>query len=624
MHCGRGALEPGAIIATSIHDLLAEYTAIARDTREKGLLLERLTRTYLTTDATWTARFDEVWLWQDWPDRKGKPDTGIDLVARERHGGGYTAIQCKFYAPEHTIQKSDLDSFFTASGKNPFTSRIVVSTSTKWSKHAEDALTDQQIPTARIGVDDFDQSDIDWSTYSFARPDEVAPPKKKTLRPHQQQALDAVRTGFDAETRGKLLMACGTGKTFTSLRIAEELVGPGGSVLFLVPSIALLSQTLREWSQERSMDMRAFAICSDVKVGKGSSDEDFSVSDLAYPATTSTSQLLSEVARATTPDGMTVFFSTYQSIDVVALAQKEGLGEFDLVICDEAHRTAGFTRAGDTQSAFLRVHDDTAVHTKRRLYMTATPKIYAESVRMQADEKAAVLVSMDDEGTFGPIFHRLGFGDAVERGLLTDYKVLVLTIDEESVSSAFQQEFSQLGELNIPDAARIVGIYNGLAKRGVHGMDSTPLGHVPLRRAVAFSRSIADSKKVKDLLDGYAGVKDARPDSIAGRRIDDTDDGERQTYSLQARHVDGTMNVLERNRHLDWLKADTTDENICRILTNLRCLSEGVDVPSLDAVIFLNSRDSPVDVVQSVGRVMRRSEGKDYCYIILPIAIPAG
>lgn len=607
---------------TSIHDLLAEYSAIARDTREKGLLLERLTRTFLLTDPKWTARFDEVWLWQDWPDRNGKPDTGIDLVARERHGGGYCAIQCKFYAPAHTILKSDLDSFFTASGKHPFTSRIVVSTSTKWSKHAEDALTDQQIITARIGVDDFDQSDIDWSTYSFERPDEVAVPARKQLRPHQQQALDAVQEGFADSDRGKLLMACGTGKTFTSLRIAEQIAGAGGNVLFLVPSIALLSQTLREWSQERDMDLRAFAICSDVKVGKSS--EDFSVSDLAYPATTSTPQLLKEVAKATTPDGLTVFFSTYQSIDVVARAQQEGLGEFDLVICDEAHRTAGFTRAGDSESAFLRVHSDAAIKAKKRLYMTATPKIYAESVRTQADEKAAVLVSMDDEATFGPVFHRLGFGEAVERGLLTDYRVLVLTIDEESVSSAFQKEFSAHGELNIPDAARIVGIYNGLGKRGVQGMDGTPLGHVPMRRAVAFSRSIADSKKVRELLDGYEGVDDARPDSIAGRRIDDSEEGEQQTYALEARHVDGTMNVLTRNEHLDWLKADTSDENVCRILTNARCLSEGVDVPALDAVIFLNSRDSPVDVVQSVGRVMRRAEGKDYGYIILPIAIPSG
>ncbi|MBE3076997.1 DEAD/DEAH box helicase [Clavibacter michiganensis subsp. michiganensis] len=607
---------------TSIHDLLDEYTRIAPDARTKGRLFERLTKVFLTTDPTWTARFDEVWLWQDWPDREGKADTGIDLVARERHGGGWCAIQCKFYDPSHTIQKGDLDSFFTASGKQPFTSRIVVATA-PLGKNAQDAMVGQHLPSNQIPINEFDQSDIDWSTYSFEKPDEVMPPQRKQLRGHQQEALTAVRAGFADHDRGKLIMACGTGKTFTSLRIAEEVAGAGGSVLFLVPSIALLSQTLREWSAERAMDMRAFAVCSDTKVGRIS--EDFTVADLAYPATTNTTQLLAEVKKSSAPDGLTVFFSTYQSIDVIAQAQAEGLAPFDLVICDEAHRTAGFRRQGADESAFLRVHSDDAVQAQARLYMTATPKIYAESARTQADENAAVLYSMDDEAVFGPVFHRLGFGEAVERDLLTDYKVLVLTIDEDSIGSAFQDTFAADGELNIPDAARIVGIYNGLAKRGVQGIDTTtPNAHKPLRRAVAFSRSIADSKTVRGYLNGYDGVDGARADSIAGSRIDVGNDGDQQTFRLEADHVDGGMNILERNQRLDWLKADTAGENVCRILTNARCLSEGVDVPSLDAVIFLNSRDSPVDVVQSVGRVMRKAPGKDYGYIILPIAVPAG
>ncbi|TDT64436.1 type ISP restriction/modification enzyme [Frigoribacterium sp. PhB116] len=607
---------------TSIHDLLAEYAQIAPDARTKGRLFERLTRVFLTTDPTWTARFDEVWLWQDWPGRDGKPDTGIDLVARERHGGGWCAIQCKFYAPASTIQKGDLDSFFTASGKHPFTSRIVVATA-PLGKNAQDAMVGQGLPSNQIPVDEFDQSDIDWSTYSFDKPDEVASPLKKQLRAHQQEALDAVQRGFADHDRGKLVMACGTGKTFTSLRIAEEIAGAGGSVLFLVPSIALLSQTLKEWSAERAMDMRAFAVCSDSKVGRVS--EDFTVADLAYPATTNTTQLLTEVAKSSAPDGLTVFFSTYQSIDVIARAQAEGLAPFDLVICDEAHRTAGFIRQGAEESAFLRVHSDESIQAQARLYMTATPKIYAESARSQADENAAVLYSMDDEAVFGPVFHRLGFGEAVERDLLTDYRVLVLTIDEDSIGSAFQETFAANGELNIPDAARIVGIYNGLAKRGVQGIDTTaPNAHKPLRRAVAFSRSIADSKTVRGYLNGYDGVDGVRADSIAGRRIDRDADGDEQTFRLEADHVDGGMNILERNQKLEWLKADTAGENVCRILTNARCLSEGVDVPSLDAVIFLNSRDSPVDVVQSVGRVMRKAPGKDYGYIVLPIAVPAG
>ncbi|KQR34237.1 DEAD/DEAH box helicase [Curtobacterium sp. Leaf154] len=609
-------------MAMSIHDLLDVYATIAPDKRTKGRLFERLTRAYLTTDPKWTARFDEVWLWQDWPDRNGKTDTGIDLVARERHGGGLCAIQCKFHDPENTIQKSDLDSFFTASGKAAFSSRLIVATA-PLGKNALEALVDQQLPTAQIPIEEFEHSGIDWSEYSFDHPDSLAAPVQKSLRPHQVEALNAVQAGLESTDRGKLIMACGTGKTFTGLRIAEAVAGRGGKVLFLVPSIALLSQTLREWSQERAMPLRAFAVCSDSKVGRVS--EDFTVADLAYPATTNTQQLLKEVAKADEPDGLTVFFSTYQSIDVVAKAQAEGLADFDLVICDEAHRTAGFSRQGADESAFLRVHSDDAIKTSARVYMTATPKIYAESAKNQADENSAVIYSMDNESVFGPVFHRLGFGEAVERDLLSDYRVLVLTIDEDSIGSAFQETFAADGELNIPDAARIVGIYNGLAKRGVHGIDTTtPNAHQPLRRAVAFSRSIKDSKTVRGFLDGYEGVDGVRPDSIAGRRIDLSEDGDAQTYRLEARHVDGGMNILERNAHLDWLKADTSDQNVCRILTNARCLSEGVDVPALDAVIFLNSRDSQVDVVQSVGRVMRKAPGKDYGYIVLPIAVPAG
>ncbi|WP_439690572.1 DEAD/DEAH box helicase [Curtobacterium sp. SP.BCp] len=609
-------------MAMSIHDLLDVYTTIAPDKRTKGRLFERLTRAYLTTDPKWTARFDEVWLWQDWPERNGKTDTGIDLVARERHGGGLCAIQCKFHDPENTIQKSDLDSFFTASGKAAFSSRLIVATA-PLGKNALEALVDQQLPTAQIPIEEFEHSGIDWSEYSFDHPDSLAAPVQKSLRPHQVEALNAVQAGLETADRGKLIMACGTGKTFTSLRIAEAVAGRGGKVLFLVPSIALLSQTLREWSRERALPLRAFAVCSDSKVGRVS--EDFTVADLAYPATTNTQQLLKEVAKADEPDGLTVFFSTYQSIDVVAKAQAEGLADFDLVICDEAHRTAGFSRQGVDESAFLRVHSDDAIKTAARVYMTATPKIYAESAKSQADENSAVIYSMDNEKVFGPVFHRLGFGEAVERDLLSDYRVLVLTIDEDSIGSAFQETFAADGELNIPDAARIVGIYNGLAKRGVHGIDTTtPNAHQPLRRAVAFSRSIKDSKTVRGFLDGYDGVDGVRPDSIAGRRVDVSDDGDAQTYRLEARHVDGGMNILERNEHLDWLKADTSDQNVCRILTNARCLSEGVDVPALDAVIFLNSRDSQVDVVQSVGRVMRKAPGKDYGYIVLPIAVPAG
>lgn len=596
---------------TTIHDILAELYDSSTDERDKGDKFERLMAAYLRTDATWTDRFSKVWMWQEWPDRMGKTDTGIDLVAEERDTGGLTAIQCKFYAPDHTLQKSDIDSFFTASGKAGFSGRVIVSTTDKWTKHAEDALEGQQVAVTRLRVQDLDESTIDWSQFSLRTPTVLVRKDKKVLRPHQQAAIDDVLSGFEVHDRGKLIMACGTGKTFTSLRLAERVVKPGGSILFLVPSISLLSQTLREWTAEAEIPIRPFAVCSDTKVGKKTENEDISPYDLAFPASTNAAKLHARMSTGESDGRINVVFSTYQSLPVVAEAQRLGLNPFDLIICDEAHRTTGVTLPGEQDSNFVVVHDQGFIKASKRLYMTATPRIYDDASKSQATEGGALIVSMDDEATYGPEFHRLGFGEAVSRDLLTDYRVLVLAVDEQAVSRTFQSQLAdKSGELGIDDAAKIVGCWNGLAKKGRaesgFGDDSTPM-----QRAVAFSRSIEDSKRFARLFN-----------EMVEQQVDMS--GEPKSLPLQCEvdHVDGTFNVLLRNQRLDWLKAPL-EPNTCRVLTNARCLSEGVDVPALDAVMFLNPRNSVVDVVQSVGRVMRKAPGKEYGYVILPIGIPA-
>lgn len=600
---------------TTIHDILTELYVSSTDERDKGDRFERLMAAYLRTDVSWSDRFTTVWLWNEWPGRHGRPDTGIDLVAEERETGGLTAIQCKFYKPTHTLQKSDIDSFFTASGKEAFTGRMIVSTTDRWSRHAEEALEGQQVQVTRLRVQDLDESTIDWSQFSLRTPGVLALKDKKALLPHQQLALAKVRDGFAAHSRGKLIMACGTGKTLTSLRIAEDLVAPGGRVLFLVPSISLLSQTLKEWTAQAELPLRPFAVCSDTKVGKRTDNEDISPYDLVIPATTNSAKLHARL-QAVADGKITVVFSTYQSLPVVAAAQQLGGREFDLIICDEAHRTTGVTLAGEDESNFVRVHDQGYLPAAKRLYMTATPRIYDDTSKSKADQGAAVLTSMDDETLYGPEFHRLGFGDAVGKGLLADYKVLVLAVDEQSVSTTFQAQLADSdSELGLDDAAKIVGCWNGLAKRGRvesgFGDDTRPMA-----RAVAFARSIKDSERFArlftDIVDQYIDS-----DEVAGG-----DDSE--LLRCEAQHVDGTFNVLRRNERLDWLKAPLAPHT-CRILSNARCLSEGVDVPALDAVMFLNPRNSVVDVVQSVGRVMRKAPGtgKQYGYVILPIGIPA-
>ena len=605
-------------VATSVHEVIEAFR-LAPTNWDRGTRFEELMVKYLQLDPLFAQKYSDVWMWKDWPGRAGKTDTGVDLVAKDAETGEYTAIQCKFYEPTHTLAKSDIDSFFTASGKSPFTNRIIISTTDKWGKNAEDACNEQQIPVQRIGLADIAAAPIDWSlTYAKDVPKvDIKPAKLKEPRPHQKAAIEDVFEGFETHDRGKLIMACGTGKTFTALKIAEYTARAKASrtvVLFLVPSISLLSQSLREWSAQTETPMRAFAVCSDKKVGKVSAaGEDIHVHDLALPATTDPKQLMLQVGASEGESPLTVVFSTYQSIQVISDAQKLGLPNFDLIICDEAHRTTGVTLADSDESSFVKIHNNDFIAGTKRLYMTATPRIFTEETKTKATENAAVLTSMDEEMDFGPEFHRLGFGDAVSHNLLTDYKVLVLTIDEKYIAGPLQMQLADANsELSLDDATKIVGCWNGLAKRSASTVEGAATDFRtdvrPMQRAVAFLRDIKSSKK---LADKFATVIDA---------YDEADD---ETLRCEVHHVDGTYNALQRNHELDWLKAPIPD-NECRILSNARCLSEGVDVPDLDAVLFLNPRNSVVDVVQSVGRVMRKADGKEYGYIILPVGIPAG
>ncbi|MFV0645216.1 MAG: DEAD/DEAH box helicase [Sphingomonadaceae bacterium] len=602
----------------TLHDVLTGYRSAARTEREKGTYFERLTIAYLTTDPVQAALYDGVWTYAEWARNQGWDgrDTGIDLVAKLRDEEGFAAIQCKFYDANYRIRKEDIDSFISASGKAPFKRRIIIdSTERPWSENAETMIRGQAIPTIRIGLTDLQESPIRWD--AFAARGETILAEKKKLRAHQQDALDAVRDGLTDGDRGKLIMACGTGKTFTALKIAEELAGPGKLVLFLVPSLALMAQTVREWTADSETPLHAFAVCSDTQVGKRRQSKDdiaeIDVLDLAFPATTDAVKL-SLGAGSPEPEKMRVVFATYQSIQVIADAQADhGLPVFDLVICDEAHRTTGATLAGEDESNFVKVHDNAVIKASKRLYMTATPRIFGDNVKTRAEEADAVLASMDDEALFGKTLFYRGFSWAVQEGLLTDYKVIVLAMDEGLVSSAVQKRLGDgASELVLDDATKIVGCYKALTKADMK-TDVAADPH-PMRRALAFCKDIRSSKLVRDefsaVVNEFLGI-----DPV----LEDEDDRLR----CEIEHVDGTYNAKERGQLLDWLKADGGD-HICRILTNARCLSEGVDVPALDAIMFLHPRKSQIDVVQSVGRVMRRAEGKRMGYVILPVGVPAG
>ena len=599
----------------TFYDVLSELAAGAESLAAKGRSFELLVKAFLEQDKTQAQRFSRVWLWADWPGKGGRHDTGVDLVAEERESGGLTAIQCKFYLPGSSIGLAEVNKFLTAYGTTEFAGGIFVSTSDQWTGNAEQALVNRDKPVQRWGPEVFEQSSIDWATFDLNRPAYLTRRPAKALRDYQETAKADTLAGFEEHDRGKLIMACGAGKTLTALRIAEDLVGSGGSVLFLTPSISLLSQSLNDWTNDAVLSLQPYAVCSDIRAGKSNSrnddDADIAPYDLTETPSTDPGQLVRrwQAAQSSAADKMTVVFSTYQSLNVIAAAQQQGLPQFDLIICDEAHRTTGVSLVGKGESNFRQVHSNAFVAGKKRLYMTATPRIFGDRAKRQASESnlTTALASMDDEKLYGPEFHRLSFGQAAEMGILTPYKVVILNVDlVKEVGIDLDDLISDdKSGVNMDNGARMVGSWNGLGKRAARGADFSA-DPAPAKRAVAFSNTIRQSERFTE----YFPIVIDRCLSRAGAQ---------NTLRCQVQHVDGTQNAVERGNHLAWLRQDP-EPGVCKVLSNARCLTEGVDVPALDAILFMEPRKSDIDVVQAVGRVMRTAPGKKQGYIILPIA----
>ena len=581
-----------------------------------GRLFERLIQKYFTEDPFYKKRFSEVYLWSEWAELRPEfdgVDIGIDLVAEERDGG-FCAIQCKCYAENTRVSKGDLDKFIFASARQPYTSRIFVDTGSDWSRNLHRALDGVEPACQRISAADLASRPVKWPDLSLEAPDQLDYQQVKfDLRKHQEEAFNDVINGFKNDERGKLIMACGTGKTFAALRIAEEIAGVGGRVLYLVPSIGLFSQAMREWAEQQGVSHRYIGICSDTKAGK--MHEDASILELEIPVTTNPTAI-SEALQNTDENNMKVVFCTYHSLPIVEASQDAGAPPFDIILCDEAHRTTGVEHPDDDTSPFVLVHNAERIRAKKRLYMTATSRLYTEGAKAKAASHDREVYSMDDPDTYGEEFHRLPFSRAVEQDLLSDYKVVLLAMSEQGTDAALQTyRSSGGGEININDATKIVGCWRALQNPERKSLDDPNIR--PLTRAIAFTNTIAASKNLKKHWNGV--IDSAIQRMPEDQRPDD--------FTCETDHIDGQANALNRKRSIEWLKGNTEKDNtetICRILSNARCLSEGIDVPALDAVIFMTPRNSHVDIVQAVGRVMRKAEGKEYGYIILPIAIPAG
>ncbi|GAA8491465.1 DEAD/DEAH box helicase family protein [Helicobacter pylori] len=506
-------------------------------------------------------------------------------------------------------------------------------------KEIEQIRKNKGIDIVEISEEDFIYSQIDWEKFDPTQTQGELPLcDKKKPRSHQIEAIKATKEYFSdpKNTRGKLIMACGTGKTYTSLKIMEALEPK--ITLFLAPSIALLSQTFREYAQEKSEPFYASIVCSDDKVGKGKKNkndddtDDINFSELPNKPSTRPEDILSVCELAQKENKRFIIFSTYQSALRIKEAQEVGLGEIDLVICDEAHRTVGAMYSSnerDDKNAFTLCHSDGNIKAKKRLYMTATPKVYSESSKAKAKESDNAIYSMDDESIFGEEIYTLNFTRAIALDLLTDYKVMILAVRKENLSgvtNSVNQKISRLEAegtkldkklINNEFVCKIIGTHKGLAKQDLIALDDeNKKDHdlqnkndtTPSQRAISFCKSINTSKRIKD---SFETIMECYNEELKKKSF--------KNLTISIDHIDGTMNCKVRLEKLEEL--NKFEPNTCKVLSNARCLSEGVDVPALDSIVFFDGKSAMVDIIQAVGRVMRKAKHKKRGYIILPIAL---
>ena len=619
------------MLKQSFDNLMAQIDASANGVqRDRGTMFEEVVKSYLLNEPAYKNLYTDVWLLQEVPAEYHIPkkDLGVDLVARYRDSGALTAVQAKYYRGK--VGKDTINSYVAELNKNYYADGLLVTTTDDWNKNAEAALDDGSKHITRIGLSDLKHSSFDWSQFHFGNATKSIQVSHKQPRGYQKDAIAKAVAYFDAHERGKLIMAPGTGKTFTSLKITEAMAQHEYKqdyfVLYLIPSIQLLSQTLFSWNSDvnPANELISFAVTSDRNASKkrtysnNDDNSDMNIQDIGFPASTNADKLMANFAALKPTDGqrITVIFSTYQSIDVIHQAQEQGYPEFDLIIADEAHRTTGAHAANTEAGMFTKVHSNNTVKAKHRLYQTATPKIYSQDTKKKGEEDNIVISSMDDKNIYGEEIFRLGFGDAVAQGILTDYKVEVLAVDESVIQRDMQNSLSTENGLNIDDIGKIIGVWNAMMKRESF---SNKVSGKPMQRAIAFA-SVIDNQRGHGA--GKVGSKQiAREFNHVVNEYLGKDNP--NSFHVHVKHVDGSMNALQKKDAIDWLASDLPDDE-ARLLSNVKFLTEGIDVPNLDAIIFFAPKQSQIDIVQAVGRIMRKYKDKEYGYIILPVVVPTG
>jgi len=530
-------------------------------------------------------RFKRIWRYLEWSGAWHSKDLGTDLIA-EDFDGKICAIQAKFYAQTTTVEKGAVDSFLSDSARTNIDYRLLIATTDKVNLNATITIEGQEKPIQLFLLHDFLESDLKWpASYKELIP---LAPKPKKPRPHQRKAINDVVKNLSG--RGQLIMACGTGKTLTGQRIAERLEAQTTLVLF--PSLLLLSNTVREWLRDQQEGFSFLAVCSDSTVTSGQDSAEISTSELSYPPTTDPG----EIAKFLKKPGRKVVFSTYQSSPQIATAMKQhNLPAVDLILADEAHRCAG-----KTDSGYATVLDNELIPAKQRLFMTATPRVYKTHVKKKAVDNDIDLASMDDEAVFGPVLHKLSFGEAIELKQLSDYRVVVVGVNDAMVQEMVEDRTLVKTETGVEDDARSLATQIGLAKA---------IKQYDLKRVISFHSRINLAKNyARDFSQTLAWLRKK----------------ERPNGKLTYEYVSGAMSTSERTVKLNAL-GNLQDQDRY-ILANARCLSEGVDVPNLDGVAFIDPKRSEIDIVQAVGRAIRVDKNNESKIgtIVIPVFIEEG
>jgi len=553
----------------------------------KGKPFEVFCKWFLENDPEWSKTVDKVWLWDDYPNKWQRQDLGTDLVFRDNDGLIW-AVQAKCYGEHRTTTKGDMNSFLADTGRKEVDRRLWMQTTNKMEAKAEKTLKGQDKPVTVFMLNDFRDAQIEYPS-SFADLHQAKVKDKPTPDPHQIKAIADATSGLHSSDRGQMIMACGTGKTFTTLWIKEAL--ESHTTLVLLPSLSLLSQTMREWAWAGNTDFDILNVCSDKSVGKKT--EDMNPSDAPFPVTSE----IEEIAKFLKQPKPKVIFCTYQSSDLIAQAQLDGsVPTFDLAVADEAHRCAGKADAG-----FATILDADKIRASKRLFTTATPRYFGKAIKDEAKARDLAVVGMDNEAVFGPVIHKLTFGQAIEQELLTDYQVVIVGVDEPMVREWIENyEIVSTDPDNQTDA-RTLAAKIGMLK-SVKDYD--------LKRVISFHSRVAGAKQFSDELVNVANL---------------IEPANRPEGTFLSDYVSGAMKAGDRKEKIDRLKVlEGYDRGI---LTNARCLAEGVDVPSLDGVAFIDPRGSQVEIIQAVGRAIRKVRGakvQKKGTIVLPVFIEDG